>query len=144
MFATQLLRHPSLRPMPLAEMYAAHPRVTRGGKTFVPAVHVHPVHGPSIFLYPFSKFAYADRILADGRTIEYHPSRNALIDSDIASLVGREVVLYAQAGRAEGRVGRVRVSRSDRADVYLLELQPQPDVDTKGVAAVRVAWADMD
>lgn len=134
-FATQLSRHPGLRPIGRETMYARHPSKTDAtGRKYVPAVHVDPRRGPSIFLYPGTKYGYDDRLLADGVTIEYHPSRNALITSDIDSLVGKDVILYAQLGRFECVEGRVRVSQQS-AKVYHLRILRQESAAARTAAA---------
>lgn len=147
LFATQLARHPSLRRVPLETMYARHPaQVDSAGKRFVPAVHRGPAD-TSLFLYPFSRYAYQDRILADGCTIEYHPSTNARVNEQLRALVGREVTLYAQVGRREAREARVVIEHPAGLgdDVFHLRLVPGslPDAGPPVVPAKKVMWADM-
>ena len=154
LFATQLSRHPSLHRVPLETMYARHPaQVDHQGKRFVPAVH-RGAAGPSLFLYPFSRFAYGDRVLPDGRTIEYHPSANARTNGELRALVGQEVTLYAQVGKREARQARVVVEQPpDIPDnVFFLRIltpatapPPQPAPPPAAAPPGRKAlWADME
>lgn len=142
LLSTQLSRHSSLKPIDRQVMYARHPaRVNADGKRYVPTVHQDPINGASVFIYPFNRHGYADRMLADGMTIEYHPSRSADVNGDLRALVGREVALYAQCGRRECRQGRVRVHVAPEAsDVYHLRLVRPPPSPQKQ----HVLWADMD
>lgn len=136
MLATQLSRHPSLKPLGLQTMYARHPSQTdpSTGRKFVPAVHEDAMRGYSIFMYPKTRFGYEDRILPDGRTIEYHPSTNASITHQLDRLIGKEVTLYVQTDRTQAREGRVVVEKPSESNVYHLQLRPQQ----------HAAWADMD
>ena len=152
LFATQLSRHPGLQRLPLETMYARHPAQTdHEGRRFVPAVYQGPA-GPSLFLYPFNRYSYQDRMLPDGRTIEYHPSSNGRTNGQLRSLVGKEVTLYAQVGRREARQARVVVEHPpDLAeDVFHLRLvtaapsaaaAPAPQQQQQ---QRRVLWADME
>jgi hypothetical protein len=140
LFATQLSRHPSLKPLGLETMYARHPGQTdpRTGKRFVPAVHRDPERGASIFMYPRND-RYPDTMLPDGRTIEFHASTNVSIARQLDELVGREVTLYTQLGvgrDAHAREGKVVVDSSPKPGVYLLRLQPRAPASTR--------WADME
>lgn len=137
LFATQLSRHPSLKPVGLETMYARHPGQTdpRTGRRFVPAVHRDPDRGASIYMYANGK--YVNAMLPDGRTIEYHPSTNQAITRQLDELVGKEVTLYTQLGagrQAQAREGKVVVQKSPTFGVYHLLLQPQQTP----------RWADMD
>ena len=146
-FAAQLAAHAHLRPVPLQAMYAAHPaQVDQAGRRFVPAVH-HGPRGPSIFLYPFSRFAYRDRVLPDGRTIEYHPSTNARTTAELRALVGQEVTLYAQVAGREAREARVVVQHPAGLpdDVFHLRIvAPAAAPPAAKPAVKRVMWADME
>lgn len=140
LFQTQLLRHPNLRAIDRELMYARHPSKTDpSGKRYVPAVNHHPAYGYSVFLYPGTKYGYDDRILADGVTIEYHPSTNSQLNNELGRLVGQEVTLYAQVGKQECRQGKVTVGRPSSATqpVFHLKLMPLQPVARKGL------WADM-
>lgn len=157
LFAAQLARHPSLQRVALDTMYARHPaQVDQEGKRFVPAVH-RGAGGTSLFIYPFSRYAYRDRVLADGRTIEYHSSTNAHTNGELRSLVGQEVTLYAQVGRGDAREARVLVQQPADVpeDVFHLRLVSPRLVSPPGVEPAaaapaappadkkRVLWADM-
>lgn len=134
LFATQLLRHGSLKAIDRDKMYRLHPR---GGLPYTPVVHTDPVRGPSIFLYAYNN-VYKDRILPDGLTIEYHASRNDAVNNDLNRLVGREVTLYAQLGRHECRHGKVLVKPSTGGVYHLRLLPPPPDAPVQ-----TTLWADM-
>lgn len=145
LFATQLSRHPSLRRVPLETMYARHPaQVDANGKRFVPAVHRGQAD-TSLFIYPFNRFGYMDRILADGRTIEYHPSTNLRVNAQLRDLVGREVTLFAQVGKREAREARVVVEHPEGLgdDVFHLRLVT-PSLPEAPAPAKKVMWADME
>lgn len=157
LFATQLSRHPAMQRVALDTMYARHPaQVDHEGKRFVPAVHRGP-SGSSLFLYPFSRFAYRDRVLPDGRTIEYHPSTNARTNGQLRALVGQEVTLYAQVGKRDARQAKVVVEHPADLpeDVFHLRLvgagaAPVPvapaaaTADTSPPPKKRALWADME
>lgn len=136
LLATQLLRHPSLTPVERSAMYALHPSKTDAtGRRYVPAVHRDPRRGASVFVYPFSRHGYRDRMLPDGRTVEYSPSGNSVTNRDLDALVGQEVILYAQLGGAPAhcRQGRVRVlkPRRDSPVFHLCILAPPTSPPTR-------------
>lgn len=143
LLSTQLSRHPSLRAVDREVVWAKHPGVTdaRTGHKVVPTALLTD-NTASVFLNP-EKNAYGDRILADGRTIEFHPSTSAKVNADLYRLVGREATLYAYLGRAGYRTGRIRVERPPTMNddgVLYLRIQP-PELP---VAMPRgTAWADM-
>lgn len=150
LFVTQLLRHPSLSPIARDVMYAKHPaRDGPSGRRYVPTVHTDPQDGPSVFVNPLNKHGYHDRVLPDGRTIEYHSSVSATVNRDLRRLVGTEVVLYAMLGRHECRTGRVVVEKPAgvAAEVFHLRLlppsEPALEFPSAPVAGPRINWADM-
>lgn len=131
LFATLLARHPSLKPIPRDVMYARHPRPPNAGYT--PPVHFDRQRGPSIFIS--ANGPYQDRLLPDGRTIEYHPSTNTQVNSDLESLLGKEVTLYASLARGDCREGRVIVQKQTHG-VYHLCLLPLPPLGASFVRPV--------
>lgn len=161
LFATQLLRHSSLRAIPRDVMWAKHPaREGPSGHKYVPAVHTDPRDGPSIFINAMNKRGYEDRVLPDGRTIEYHASVSPAVNRELRRLVDSEVTLYAQLGRHDCRVGRVVVEKPRGAadEVFHLRLvapagdrgapasPPPPELvfpEPGSGPAVKINWADM-
>lgn len=147
LFATQLSRHPAMQRVPMDTMYSRHPaQVDHDGRRFVPAVHRGPA-GTSLFIYPFGRFGHRDRVLPDGRTIEYHPSASARAKGQLRDLLGQEVTLYAQVGRHDARQATVRVEQPPDVpeDVYLLRLLvPVTRAPVQQEPPKRVMWADMD
>lgn len=140
--AAQLASHGSMQPIELLDMYAAHPaKVGSNGKRFTPAVHRGP-RGDSIFMYPGSEYAYNNKMLPDGCTIEYRPSTHPEINAGLDDTVGREVILYAQLRGKQCRQGRVRVSRA--GDVYHLRLVPGPAAPPAAEPKKKAMWADME
>lgn len=161
LFATQLARHPGMQRIPLETLYSRHPaQVDRGGRRYVPAVHRNQDGTSSIFLSPFNR---SDRMLPDGRTIEYHPNRAA--NSQLLELVGREVTLYAQVARQEGRRGLVTVTHPPDLPegVFYLRVCPRvppsapvrqpaepaaeppaPPAQAAAAAEPKLMWADME
>lgn len=145
LLATQLSRHPSVRPIEWGEMCRAHPAKEVNGTRFVPAVHRGGPAAESIFLNPSSKYAYNNTLLPDGCTIKYYCSNNREITADLRSLVGREVTLYAQVGRGQARQGRVEVAHPG-GDVFHLRLVPPATAAPTAAAEQpkKMLWADME
>lgn len=148
MLATQLSRHPSLKPVDRETVWKKHPGVYDRvkGRKVVPAAHEDP---PSVFINPV-KNVYGDRLLPDGRTIEFHPSSNDAINGALHRLLGREATLYAFLGGNTYRTGRVVVERRATADgVFLLTLVTPPlpaagaPADPVAAAPRKTLWADM-
>jgi hypothetical protein len=124
LLATQLARHPALRAVDRDTVWARHPGVydrARGQKV-VPAVHMSANGESSVFINPALN-RYGDRMLADGRTIEFHPSTNDVVNGRLDRLLGREATMYAFLGRDAYRMGRVLVEAAARG-VYHLRLAP--------------------
>lgn len=156
MLATLLRRHPSLRAIDRETVWAKHPGVydrTRGTKV-VPAVHDN-----SVYMNPI-KNAYGNKMLADGRTIEFRPSSNDLVNGKLDLLVGKEVNFYAMVDPNVYRAGKVVVEKPAMADgVFHLRMvtpplrvaasvplprQPLQKPPTSSTAAAATAWADME
>lgn len=164
LLAVQLCRHPSLKHVDRGTVWSRHPGVydSKKGKTVVPAAYDNDQHGPSVFMNPVRNM-YGDKLLADGRTIEFHASTNDMVNGKLDGLVGREATLYAFLGNNTYRTGKVIVDTASSRGVYHLRLvspslpqaapppqarQPQPledDMEDGGYKKppVRVLWADM-
>lgn len=139
--ALQLARHPSLKAIEREAMYRLHPsKYDAHGNRYVPAVHYAPA-GPSVFMYPMNG-RYANKMLADGRTIEYHPSTMRSTNADLDSLVGQEVTLYVQCDKQQCRQGRVTVKRAPQGAFHLALVSP-PLPAAPGPSD-RISWADME
>lgn len=152
LLATQLCRHPSLRPVDRDTVWQRHPGVydSKKGRTVVPAAYDAPPHGPSVFINPV-KNAYNDRILPDGKTIEFHPSSSDLVNGRLDRLEGKEATLYAFLGNNMYRTGTVTVHGASRG-VYHLRMvspplpqaPPPPPPPDDSHAPKRMLWADME
>ena len=152
LLATQLMRHPSLKAVDRDTVWARHPGVydSRQGRKVVPAAHDSAGgREPSVFINP-TKNAYGDRMLPDGKTIEFHPSTNNNVNGMLDRLAGREATLYAFLGNNTYRAGKV-VVKSVANGVYHLGLVTPPLPQAALVARAepprqqrRVLWADMD
>jgi len=150
LLAIQLSRHPSLRVVDRETVWTKHPGVYDGvkGRKVVPAAHDNP---PSVYMNPV-KNVYGDRLLPDGRTIEFHPSSSDVVNGKLHRLLGREAAFYAYVGNDGYRAGKVVVERRPMSDgVFHLRLitpplpaaagpAPAPAPDT---APEKKAWADM-
>ncbi len=155
MLAVQLGRHPSLKPVDRDTVWARHPGVydQKTRRKVVPAAHEDP---PSVFINP-AKNKYGDRLLPDGRTIEFHPSTNDGVNALLDRLTGREATLYAFLGNNTYRTGRVLVHSVSNGVYHLGLVTPPlprappplpsplpPPVEQPPPQPRRVLWADMD
>lgn len=148
LLATQLLRHPSLKPIDRAAVWARHPGVydPKTRRTVVPAAH-----DSSVFMNPV-KNAYGDKLLPDGRTIEFHPSSSNLVNGRLQKLTGAEATLYVFLGNDTYRTGTVAVDRVAEGVYHLrlvtppLPCQPPPrppPAEQPSRQPKKMLWADM-
>jgi hypothetical protein len=111
--------HPRCQSINFKEMCSAHPKV---GKA-VPAVYRRGKN-VSIFLHPDNPYGYADSMIGKD-TVEFSPSNNSGINSQLEAICGTEVTLYVYLGYAGGcRKARVYVEKHPQTHKYLLHLLP--------------------
>ena len=128
-----------------------------------PAVHDHPVHGPSVFI---NALRWPDAMPPGEGAIHFRPPDDASARR-LAAMAGRRVTLYAFLGHGKYRVGTAVVRGHNRLELTTEpktqavpryrppvprsrpEPQRQPQVELAKAAEAKaaeakVSWADMD